>query len=191
MAQIRIRWAVENDAALIVRFVRQLAVYEKEPAENVRITEADVRRDGFGASPRFEALIAELDGEPAGFALFFPNYSTWEGRPGLYIEDIFVEERARKSGIGRALIAAIAKIARARGCVRVDLQVLDWNPAREFYRRLGLRHLETWQPFRLTGAQLATLAATAGDFPVKEGATRPTIETRCPAPTRFRAERRG
>ena len=163
MAQIRIRWAVESDAALIVRFVRQLAVYEKEPAENVRITEADVRRDGFGASPRFEALIAELDGEPAGFALFFPNYSTWEGRPGLYIEDIFVEERARKSGIGRALIAAIAKIARARGCVRVDLQVLDWNPARGFYQRIWMEHRDDWCSYRIAEEDLTRLASEVDD----------------------------
>ena len=112
MAETRIRWATENDAALIVYFIRALAVFEKEPVEHVRITEADVRRDAFGPNRRFEVLIAEVDRKAVGFALFFPNYSTWEGKPGLYIEDIFVEESARKSGIGRKLIAAVAKIAR-------------------------------------------------------------------------------
>ena len=100
---IRIRRACEDDAALIVHYIRALAQYEKEAVENVRITEADVRRDGFGERRRFEVLIAESDGAAAGFALFFPTYSTWEGRPGMYVEDIFVEEAARKSGAGRAL----------------------------------------------------------------------------------------
>jgi GNAT superfamily N-acetyltransferase len=106
-------------------------------------------------------LIAEADGTPVGFALFFPNYSTWEGRPGMYIEDIFVDERARKLGVGRALIAAVANIGKQRGCARVDLAVLNWNPARGFYRRLGFQHAEPWQIFRLAGSEMAALAATA------------------------------
>lgn len=163
MSAIRIRSADESDASLIVSFVRKLAIFEKEPVENVKLTEADVLRDGFGQHSRFEVLIAELDGTPAGFALFFPNYSTWEGRPGLYLEDIFVEDAARTRGIGRKLIAALARLARERGCVRIDLSVLDWNPARGFYRRLGFRHLEAWQPFRLTGSALDTLAAEPDD----------------------------
>ncbi len=166
MAETRIRWATENDAALIVYFIRALAVFEKEPVEHVRITEADVRRDAFGPNRRFEVLIADIDRQPVGFALFFPNYSTWEGKPGLFIEDIFVEESARKSGIGRKLIAAVAKIAESRGCARIDLAVLDWNPARGFYNRLGFRHAEQWQIFRLAAADFANLIDEAADFPV-------------------------
>jgi len=158
---IRIRRACEDDAALIVHYIRALAQYEKEAVENVRITEADVRRDGFGERRRFEVLIAESDGAAAGFALFFPTYSTWEGRPGMYVEDIFVEEAARKSGAGRALIAAVAKIGRQRGCARVDLAVLNWNPARGFYHRLGFQHAEPWQIFRVSGAAMDALAAQA------------------------------
>ncbi len=123
-----------------------------------------MRRDAFGVPRRFEVLIAETDRKPAGFALFFPNYSTWEGKPGLYIEDIFVEESARKFGIGRKLIAAVAKIAQSRGCARIDLAVLHWNPARGFYHRLGFRHAEPWQIFRLPAADFAALQDDAADF---------------------------
>jgi GNAT superfamily N-acetyltransferase len=165
MAETSIRWATENDAALIVHFIRALAIFEKEPVEQVKITEADVRRDGFGANRRFEVLIAEIERKPVGFALFFPNYSTWEGKPGLYIEDIFVEESARKTGIGRKLIAALAKIAASRGCARIDLAVLDWNPARGFYHRIGFRHAEPWQIFRLNSSNFSTLIDDAADFP--------------------------
>lgn len=159
MGEIRIRAARESDASSIVSFVRKLAAFEREPAGSVKLTEADVLRDGFGTNPRFEVLIAEHDGAPVGFALFFPNYSTWEGRPGLYLEDIFVEESARRHGAGRKLIAAMTRIARERKCVRIDLSVLDWNPARGFYARLGFTHMEAWQPFRVTGAALDALAA--------------------------------
>jgi GNAT superfamily N-acetyltransferase len=158
---IRIRAARESDAALIVHYIRALAIYEKEAVEKVKITEADVLRDGFDERRRFEVLIAEVDGAPVGFALFFPNYSTWEGRPGLYVEDIFVEESARKTGVGRALIATLAKIAKERGCARVDLAVLNWNPARGFYHRLGFRHADAWQIFRLSGPEMEGLAGTA------------------------------
>ncbi len=167
MAQVRIRWAKETDAAKIVYFIRELARFEREPPERVKITEADVRRDGFGPRRRFETLIAELDSQAQGFALFFPNYSTWEGKPGLYLEDIFVEESARKTGLGRALIAALAAVAKSRGCVRIDLSVLEWNPARSFYRRLGFRHVDVWQTFRLGGAELDNLAASAS--PIGDG----------------------
>jgi GNAT superfamily N-acetyltransferase len=164
MAETSVRWATENDAALIVYFIRALAVFENEPVEHVRITEADVRRDAFGMNPRFEVVIAEIDRKPVGFALFFPNYSTWEGKPGLYIEDIFVEESARKTGIGRKLIAAVAEVARSRGCARIDLAVLNWNPARGFYSRLGFRHAEPWQIFRLAADGLGALSTEAKDF---------------------------
>jgi GNAT superfamily N-acetyltransferase len=166
MAETRIRWATENDAALIVHFIRALAIFEREPVEQVKITEGDVRRDAFGANRRFEVLLAEIDRKPVGFALFFPNYSTWEGKSGLYIEDIFVEESARKSGIGRKLIAAVAKIAQSRGCARIDLAVLDWNPARGFYHRLGFRHAEPWQIFRLGASNFRALIDEAEEFQV-------------------------
>lgn len=166
MAESRIRWATENDAALIVHFIRELAIYEKEPLMSVKVTEDAIRRDAFGANPRVEALIAEIDREPVGFTLFFPNYSTWEGKPGLYIEDIFVEESARGTGIGRKLIAAVAKIAHSRGCARIDLAVLDWNPARGFYNRIGFHHAEPWHIFRLAAVGLGALSAEATDFVV-------------------------
>jgi GNAT superfamily N-acetyltransferase len=166
MAETRIRWATENDAALIVHYIRALAIFEKEDVANVHITAADVRRDAFGPTRRFEVLIAEIDRKPVGFALFFPNYSTWEGKPGLYIEDIFVAESARGTGIGRKLVAAIAKIAQSRGCARIDLAILHWNPARGFYHRLGFRHAEPWQIFRLAESNFASLLDEAVDFSV-------------------------
>jgi GNAT superfamily N-acetyltransferase len=164
MANTRIRWATEGDAALIVHFVRALAAYEKEPLENVCITQADVLRDGFGTPRRFEVLIAEIDDKPLGFTLFFPRYSTWQGRHGLYIEDIFVDESARGTGLGRKIIAAVAKIAQARGCARIDLSVLKWNPARGFYNRLGFDHAEPWMSYRLGEAHFSGLADEAAEF---------------------------
>ncbi len=166
MAETSVRWATEHDAALIVHFIRELAIFEKESLENVKVTEDAIRRDAFGPNRRVEALIAEIDRKPVGFTLFFPNYSTWEGKPGLYIEDIFVEESARGSGIGRKIIAAVAKIAQSRGCARIDLAVLNWNPARGFYNRIGFRYAEPWQIFRLASAELGALSTEAPDFPV-------------------------
>jgi GNAT superfamily N-acetyltransferase len=166
MAETLIRWATENDAALIVHFIRALAIYEKEPVEHVHITEADVVRDGFREPRRFEVLIAALDGKPVGFTLFFPRYSTWQGRHGVYIEDIFVDESARGTGIGRKIIAAVAKIAQARGASRIDLSVLKWNPARNFYHRLGFDHAEPWMSYRLGESQFAALADEANDFAI-------------------------
>ena len=165
MAQTLIRWATENDAALIVHFVRALAAFEKEPLEHVHLTEADVVRDGFREPRRFEVLLAELDGKPVGFTLFFSRYSTWQGRHGLYIEDIFVDESARGTGIGRKIIAAVVKIAKARGASRIDLSVLKWNPARNFYHRLGFDHAEPWMSYRLGESHFAALADEAADFP--------------------------
>src|SRR5690606_37875788 len=108
-----------------------------------------------------EALIGEVDGEPAGFALFFPNYSTWEGRAGLYVEDLYVEERARGIGLGRALMAEVARLAAERGAPRVELAVLDWNPARAFYERLGMRQMAEWLPYRMDADAIARLASEA------------------------------
>lgn len=161
MPKTLIRPARPEDAGTIVDLVKALAIYEKEPLSSVKITPADVRRDGFGAERRFEALIAELDAEPVGFALFFHNYSTWEGRAGIYVEDLFVLERARGFGLGRQLITALAAIADARGCRRLDLNVLDWNPTRDFYHRLGINHLREWLPYRITQPAIGTLAKEA------------------------------
>lgn len=163
---IRVRPATPADAATIVEFVRGLAAFEHEPVAHVRLTEADVIRDGFGARPAFECLIAEQGEHPVGFALFFPNYSTWEGRPGIYVEDLFVAEEARRGGAGRALLQAIAVLARERGAARIDLAVLDWNPARDFYTRLGFAQQAEWLPYRLEADGIEALAA-----PVDEGGT--------------------
>jgi GNAT superfamily N-acetyltransferase len=156
---LTIRAATPADAATIVALIRELATYEKEPLTGVKTTEADILRDGFGPSPRFECRLAELGGRPAGFALFFHNYSTWEGRAGIYVEDIFVSEWARGRNVGRRLLAAIAATAEARGCRRIDLSVLHWNPARVFYERIGLVELADWRPYRLKDEALAALAA--------------------------------
>lgn len=161
MAERSVRFATPDDAADIVRLVGALAVYENEPLETVKLTEADVLAHGFGARPCFEVLLAELDGRAVGFALFFQNYSTWEGRPGIYIEDLFVESQARGHGLGRQLVVQIAALAERRGCCRVDLAVLDWNPTREFYHRIGIEHMSEWLPYRMTRPAIAALAAEA------------------------------
>lgn len=166
-----IRCAILADADEIVDLVRALAIYEKEPLSSVKLTAADVRRDGFGPARRFEVLLAEDDGRALGFALFFPNYSTWEGRAGLFIEDLFVREEARGRGIGRQLVTAVAAIARSRGCPRIDLNVLDWNPTRDFYHRIGAHHMtdarQSWLPYRMRASAIAALAdrADAAWFP--------------------------
>jgi GNAT superfamily N-acetyltransferase len=161
---VTVRWATPDDAATIVGFIRGLAEFEHEPPESVKVTEADIVRDGWGERPRFEALIAEVDGRAAGFALFFMNYSTWEGTAGIYIEDLFVLDVARGTGAGRALMAAAAAVARERGCARLELSVLDWNPARGFYERLGMAHQSEWLPYRLGASGIAALAGEAGGF---------------------------
>ena len=154
-----IRAAAPADAGTIVDLIRELAIYEKEPLTSVKASEADILRDGFGPTPRFECLLVEVAGRPAGFALYFHNYSTWEGRAGIYVEDIFVSEWARGRNIGRLLLVAISALAAARGCTRVDLSVLHWNPARAFYERLGFVETEEWRRYRLQGEALRQLAA--------------------------------
>ncbi len=155
---IEIRSATESDTGSLLRLIKELAVYEKKPASVVEATEEDLRRDGFGLERRFEARLAFIDGEPVGFTLFFPDYSTWEGRPGLFLEDIFVAETARRRGIGRALMGDLAAIALARGWRRINFRVLTWNPAREFYHALGFAHIDEWLPYRIEGAALHRLA---------------------------------
>ncbi len=152
-----IRSAAPADAALILQFIRELATFEKAP-EAVRATVEDLLRDGFGSQPRFESFIAEVDGSSAGFALFFYNYSTWEGCTGIHLEDLYVSPWARGKGVGRALIEAVATRAAERRCTRLDLAVLHWNPAREVYQKLGFRALSDWVSYRLEGDALADLA---------------------------------
>ncbi len=156
-AAASIRTARREDAATILALIRELAEFENL-LDQVRASEEDVLRDGFGPSPRFECLLAELDGQAVGFALFFHNYSTFEGRAGLYLEDIYISPAARSSGLGRAMMIRLAGIAAERGCARLDLWVLHWNPAREFYRKLGFGHMEDWLPYRLEGEVLTKLA---------------------------------
>ena len=154
-----VRPATPADVPIILELIRELAIYENEPLTTVKATEADILRDGFGAERRFECLLVEVAGRPAGFTLFFHNYSTWEGRAGIYVEDIFVSDWARGRNIGRRLLAEIAAIAESRGCRRVDLSVLHWNPARAFYERIGLVEMSEWRPYRLRGDAFTALAA--------------------------------
>ncbi len=155
---VSVRPARAEDCEALHAMLVALAVYEREP-DAVKATPETLRRDGFGATPRFEAIVAEREGRPVGFALWTSNYSTWEGRAGIFLEDIFVYEAARKYGVGVALMARLARIARDRGLGRIDLNVLTWNPARGFYERLGIAHIDDWAPYRLRGAALETLAA--------------------------------
>jgi GNAT superfamily N-acetyltransferase len=158
MPEITVRSATAADVETILTFIKGLAAFEHEP-DAVKTTVDDLLRDGFGEHPKFEVLIAELDEQTVGFALFFPTYSTWEGRPGIHLEDIFVLEQVRGHGVGRKLMAALAAIAVTRGCARLELSVLSWNPAREFYHHLGMGHLAEWLPYRLSGEALRALAA--------------------------------
>jgi GNAT superfamily N-acetyltransferase len=161
VATVTIREAGPADAGTIVRLIRELAAYENL-VDLVRITEADVLRDGFGERRCFECLLAEADGKAMGLAIHRPSYSTFDGRPGLYVEDLFVAESARGLGIGRMLMARLAAIARERGCSRMSLAVLHWNPARAFYRRLGFAEVGDWLSYQLAGDALAHLAGKDG-----------------------------
>lgn len=155
---IAIRFATPADAELILGFIRGLAEYEHEP-QAVRATVASLRAQMEASDPPFECLIAERDGEAAGFALFFRNYSTWSGLPGLYLEDLFVPEAHRAHGVGKALLKRLAAITLERGWARMEWAVLDWNtPAQGFYRTLGAFPKDEWTVWRLDAAALATLA---------------------------------
>jgi GNAT superfamily N-acetyltransferase len=156
--EILIRFATAEDCGLLLRLIRELAVYERAP-EAVVASEEDLRRHGFGPDPQFEAILAFLDGEPAGAALFHARFSTWLGRPGLYLEDLYVTERARGRGVGRRLMARLATIAVERGWGRIDFHVLDWNPARGFYHRLGMGHVSGWLRYGADEQTLRRLAA--------------------------------
>lgn len=155
-----LRPATESDAELIHALIVELATYEREP-DAVEATPASLREQLAADPPPFECLlVAPAAGlEPVGMALFFHNYSTWRGKRGVYLEDLFVRPAARGRGYGLALLRALARLARERDCPRLDWAVLDWNePAIEFYRRLGAEPLEEWRTFRLSGEALARLA---------------------------------
>ncbi|MBK9001296.1 MAG: GNAT family N-acetyltransferase [Myxococcales bacterium] len=155
---LRIRTALPADASLVLGFIRELAEYEREPLA-VEATAETLRAQLSSAAPPFECLIAELDGSACGFALFFQSYSTWRGRPGLYLEDLFVSESQRGRGVGKALLSRVARIAVERGCARLEWAVLDWNqPAIDFYRALGAVPMAEWTVFRLTGDALTQVA---------------------------------
>lgn len=156
-----IREATGEDVPLILALIRELADYERDPGAVVA-TEALLTEQLFGERPGAEVLIAELDGEPAGFALFFHNFSTWTGRRGLYLEDLFVRPAFRGAGIGLALMRQLAHIAVQRGCGRFEWSVLDWNtPAIDFYRKLGAVGMDQWTVQRMDGEALHALAAQA------------------------------
>ena len=157
-AALSIRRGTRRDVPTIVALIRGLAEYERLVHE-VEITPAKARRHGFGRRPYFETLICRRGRRPVGFALYFFTYSTFLGRPSLYLEDLFVLPEERRRGAGRALLRALGKIAMARGCGRMEWTVLDWNaPAIRFYRRIGARLHKEWIHTRLTGAPLRRLA---------------------------------
>ena len=153
-----IRPAIAADVPLILSLVRGLAEYERAP-EAVIATEEDLLRDGFGPNPFYFCLIAEHEGRPAGFAFYFFDYSTWIGRPGIYLEDLFVYPELRGLGIGKALLKQVAAIAIEKGCARLKWSVLDWNtPAIDFYRAMGGELMDEWTNVRIQGEALARLA---------------------------------
>lgn len=159
---ISIRAACASDLPLIADLIRALAEYEKL-ADAVRFDEAVLGEKLFGARPYAEVIIGEIDGTAQGFALFFHNFSTFEGKPGVYLEDLFVQPEARGSGLGKALLARLAALAVERDCARLEWSVLDWNePAIGFYKKLGARLMDEWTVMRVDGAALERLGAGSG-----------------------------
>ena len=153
-----IRPATVTDVPIILELIRALATYERAP-NDVTATEKGLTEVLLGEKPAAEVLLAFENETAVGFAVFFHNFSTWLGRPGLYLEDLFVRPEDRGKGYGRALLIELAKIARDRGCGRMEWAVLDWNePAIEFYRKLGAKPMDEWTVFRLTRDEIATLA---------------------------------
>jgi len=156
-SEIKVRPATVDDVELLHKFSVDLSTYEDEP-HAVTASPQILARDGFGKDPQFAALIAEMAGKPVGFALYTFNYSVWTGARGIFIEDIWVVPEQRRGGVARALMAALAKECAAKGFKRIDLNVLDWNPARGFYEKIGLRWIKNWLPYRLSGEVLEKLA---------------------------------
>ena len=154
---ISVRAATVDDVELLHRFSIDLATYEDEP-HAVTSTPQTLARDGFGENPQFAALIAERGAVPVGFALYTFNYSVWTAARGIFVEDIWVAAGERRGGVARALMVALARECAAKGYRRIDLNVLDWNPARGFYERIGFKWIRNWLPYRLSGEALAKLA---------------------------------
>ena len=160
---LAIREASPADAPLLVDMIRELADFEKE-LHQVDVTPEDLLRDGFGVNPLFHAFVAEWDGQPAGYAFYFFNYSTWAGRPGLFLEDLFVRDKYRGKGIGKALLRRVAAVARDRNCYGMRWEVLDWNEAAiNFYRSLGAEIQRDWLPVRFMGSAFEEFAAREQD----------------------------
>jgi GNAT superfamily N-acetyltransferase len=155
---LQIRAAHSGDVATVLALIRELAEYENEAA-SAQATAEDLLRDGFGEQPRFHCLLAEWEGKAAGLALYFFNYSTWKGRAGIFLDDLFVRPEFRGRGIGKALLVEVARIAVARNCGRYEWLVLDWNTsAIDFYESLGARRMRQWVPVRVEGKALLQLA---------------------------------
>ena len=158
MKDFEIRTTTEADVPVILSLIRELAEYERAPDAAIA-TEAGLREVLFGPKPSAEVLLALEKGEPVGFAVYFYNFSTWLGRPGLYLEDLFVRPDVRGKGYGRALLERLARIAQESGCGRMEWAVLDWNePAIQFYKKLGAEPMDEWTVFRLTREGIAKLA---------------------------------
>ena len=158
---LKIRPATIDDAALLASLILELAEYD-QLAQEVGVNAEAIARDGFGPHPKFRAVIAELDGQAAGYAVFFEFYSTFQARTGLFVDDIFVRPQFRKKGIGRALLAHVARIAWQEGYFCMRWEVLDWNtPAIEFYKRLGAEFLDEWRAVMLIGDALESVAGSA------------------------------
>lgn len=178
---IAIRPATPNDAGQMLAFIQALADYEREP-HAVLATEADILRYGFGEHRYFRCLIAELNGAPAGFALYFYDYSTWLGRPGIFLEDLFVLSEFRRHGVGKALLQRLAAIALDEGCTRLKWEVLGWNQlAIDFYAACGAEFMDAWRTVRVTGEGLRRLAdstalADAADGSVSSPSFREQVE---------------
>ena len=152
-----IRLATIDDVPLLMGFSRELAEYEREPSAVV-VTEEALAKDGFGSQPKFRSLIAEWDGQPVGYALFYDFYSSWKGS-GIFLEDLFVREQFRSHGIGKALLSHVASIAQREGCYAIRWEVLDWNKtAMEFYKSLGARFVDEWRQVLLEADALNRLA---------------------------------
>jgi GNAT superfamily N-acetyltransferase len=155
---LSIRYASAEDVPVLNTLIHEFAEFERLP---IAATEAGLLRDGFSESPKFCVLMAEWDGQPAGYAFFFDYYSSFEGRPGLFLEDIYVRDQYRGKGIGRALLARVASIAKEQKCFGVRWQVLDWNtPAIDFYKGLGATFLDDWKTISLEGNALEQLAGS-------------------------------
>jgi GNAT superfamily N-acetyltransferase len=158
---LSIRPANKSDVSLLNTLIHEFAEFERLP---VTVTEGDLLRDGFGEQPRFRVLLAEWEGQPAGYAFFFDYYSTFEGRAGLFLEDIYVRDQFRGKGIGKALLARVAGVAREGCCFGVRWQVLDWNaPAIQFYEKLGATFLDEWKTVNLQGEALERVAGSGDD----------------------------